>query len=167
MRQRIIAHGRAPSLWPGFVLRNTFTYVQGPEHLDCELDVPCARTLCFFQGLVVPREVIWLNGAPGSGKGANLGFIRRIRGLSRAVTVSTMLENHPDAQAVVRAGGLVSDELVGDALLAEACDRARGAEHAGLIIDGFPRTEAQARRCLPPRCCTSCCMAQSSWAGHP
>lgn len=38
------------------------------------------------------------------------------------------------------------DEVVGEALLAEACDP-QLADRAGLIIDGFPRSDAQARRC--------------------
>jgi hypothetical protein len=70
-----------------------------------------------MQRLVIPREIIWLNGPPGSGKGANLGFVKRIRGLSRSITMSAMLERNPEAQAIIRQGGLVPDEVVGDALL--------------------------------------------------
>ena len=76
----------------------------------------CQHTRC-MQRLVIPREIIWLNGPPGSGKGANLGFVKRIRGLSRSITMSAMLERNPEAQAIIRQGGLVPDEVVGDALL--------------------------------------------------
>lgn len=59
-----------------------------------------------LQRIVIPRETIWLNGPPGSGKGANLGFVKRIRGLSRSVTMSGLLERNPEAQAIIREGAL-------------------------------------------------------------
>ena len=34
-------------------------------------------------GLQAPRELIFLNGAPGAGKGANAAFVERSRGLVR------------------------------------------------------------------------------------
>ncbi len=39
------------------------------------------------QRLQSPAEIVWLNGAPGSGKGTNTPFILESRGLSRAVTM--------------------------------------------------------------------------------
>lgn len=42
--------------------------------------------------LQAPAEVVWLNGAPGSGKGANTPFIMESRGITRAIT---MLALHP------------------------------------------------------------------------
>jgi Adenylate kinase len=107
------------------------------------------------QRLVIPRDIIWLNGPPGSGKGANLGFVKRIRGLSRAITMSAMLERNPEAVQIIRGGGLVPDEVVGDALLQQACDPAV-ADRAGIIIDGFPRSENQAR---PPVMLAACIRA--------
>ena len=42
---------------------------------------------------VSPREIVWLNGAPGSGKGTNVPFIMRSRGLSRSVGMSQLLDS--------------------------------------------------------------------------
>ena len=92
--------------------------------------------------MVIPREVIFLNGPPGSGKGANLGFVKRIRGLSRSVTMSSMLAHHVEAQSIIQEGGLVPDEMVGAAVLQQAFHPAH-ADRAGIIIDGFPRTATQ------------------------
>lgn len=39
------------------------------------------------QPMQAPDEVVWLNGAPGSGKGANTPFICESRGISRAITM--------------------------------------------------------------------------------
>lgn len=39
------------------------------------------------QPLQAPDEVVWLNGAPGAGKGANTPFIMESRGISRAITM--------------------------------------------------------------------------------
>jgi hypothetical protein len=81
-----------------------------------------------------PREVVWLNGAPGSGKGTNTPFIQRSRNLGRAVCISDLLAK--EQHAAINAGALVSDAAVVDALLAALLDPARGAESAGAVIDG-------------------------------
>jgi adenylate kinase family enzyme len=88
-----------------------------------------------------PRELVWLNGAPGSGKGTNTPFILRSRGLGRAVCVSSLLA--AEQSAAINAGALVSDAAVVDALLAALLDPSRGAEAAGAVVDGFPRTPLQ------------------------
>ena len=44
----------------------------------------CIRAM---QRVQSPAEIVWLNGAPGSGKGTNTPFILESRGLSRAVTM--------------------------------------------------------------------------------
>ena len=67
-----------------------------------QLAALAAATCCPLQRLVCPREVVWLNGAPGSGKGSNLQFIMKSRGLSRAVGMSQLLDTSPDIK--VRAG---------------------------------------------------------------
>ena len=59
-----------------------------------------------------PKEIVWLNGAPGSGKGANTPFILESRGLNRAVTMSSLLERHDGCQALMQAGELVPDAMV-------------------------------------------------------
>lgn len=50
---------------------------------------------------MVPREIIWLNGAPGSGKGANTPFILKHRGLSRAVAVSSLVAGNADVKKLI------------------------------------------------------------------
>ncbi len=50
------------------------------------------RTQKFWQ---VPAEIVWLNGAPGAGKGANTPYMLKSRGLSRAVSMSSVLSNDP------------------------------------------------------------------------
>lgn len=50
------------------------------------LNIPC----CAGQPMQAPDEVVWLNGAPGSGKGANTPFICESRGISRAITMCVL-----------------------------------------------------------------------------
>lgn len=91
--------------------------------------------------LACPREIVFLMGAPGSGKSANRGWILETRGLTRCVTMSTLLESNPAIVSLMAAGELVPDSLVADALLASVCDP--DADPAGLLVDGFPRTALQ------------------------
>lgn len=105
---------------------------------------------------MIPREVIFLNGPPGSGKGANLDFVKRIRGLTKAVTMSSMLAPNAEAQAIIQEGGLVPDAIVGDALLTQAF-HPDYTDKAGIIVDGFPRSEAQVRACVAAMRVISAC----------
>lgn len=89
-----------------------------------------------------PREIVWLNGAPGSGKGTNMPFIMKSRGLSRALGMSQLLDSSPEIKAIIEKGELVPDQLVLDALL-EAVLNPDVNDGAGLVIDGFPRTAIQ------------------------
>jgi adenylate kinase len=98
------------------------------------------------QSLQAPREVIWLNGPPGAGKGANTNFIKRIRGMTRSITTSGLLETYLPAKKLMDAGELVSDEVVGDALL-EAIFNKESNDGSGIIVDGFPRTALQVPHC--------------------
>jgi len=89
-----------------------------------------------------PREIVWLNGAPGSGKGVNTAHILKIRGLARAVTISSLLASNTDSRKLIDAGEMVTDSLVGDVLLASILGDAEPTEF-GLVVDGFPRTSLQ------------------------
>ena len=91
--------------------------------------------------LRAPREQIYLMGAPGSGKGTNTVFILESRGLTRAVTMSSLLQSDARIAAAMAAGELVPDELVADALLETVFDP--DADPAGVLVDGFPRTALQ------------------------
>jgi adenylate kinase family enzyme len=90
---------------------------------------------------VCPREIVWLNGAPGSGKGTNVPFIMKSRGLSRSVGMSQLLDS-PEIKSYVDRGELVPDAMVLDALL-DATLNPEVNDGAGLVIDGFPRTATQ------------------------
>ncbi|PSC68866.1 adenylate kinase [Micractinium conductrix] len=92
--------------------------------------------------LMCPREVVWLNGAPGSGKGTNMPFIMKSRGLSRAIGMSQLLDTSPDIKNIIDRGELVPDHMVLDALL-EVILNPETNDGAGLVIDGFPRTALQ------------------------
>mmetsp|Transcript_14214 Transcript_14214/g.33636 ORF Transcript_14214/g.33636 Transcript_14214/m.33636 type:complete len:336 (-) Transcript_14214:176-1183(-) len=94
------------------------------------------------QGIRPPREIVWLNGAPGSGKGANTDFILEIRGLKRAVTVSQLLDDHPESKWLKEEGKLVPDEVVVEALL-KAVLNPDSNDGVGILVDGFPRTALQ------------------------
>ena len=72
---------------------------------------PLTGDLC-LQTYQIPKEIVWLNGAPGSGKGANTPFILESRGLTRAVTMSSLLERHPGIRELMEAGELVPDTMV-------------------------------------------------------
>ena len=90
---------------------------------------------------ISPREVVWLNGAPGSGKGTNMPFIMKSRGLSRSVGMSQLLDS-PEIKSYVDRGELVPDAMVLDSLL-DAVFNPDLNDGAGLVIDGFPRTATQ------------------------
>jgi len=80
-------------------------------------------------------------GALGSGKGTNTVFILESRGLTRAVTMSSLLQSDARIAAAMAKGELVPDELVADALLETVFDP--DADPAGVLVDGFPRTALQ------------------------
>mmetsp|Transcript_35067 Transcript_35067/g.89715 ORF Transcript_35067/g.89715 Transcript_35067/m.89715 type:complete len:551 (-) Transcript_35067:374-2026(-) len=92
--------------------------------------------------LQAPREIVWLNGAPGAGKGVNTGFILDIRGLKRAVTMSELLDGYPEAKCLKDKGELVPDDVVIEALL-YAILNPKDNDGIGLVVDGFPRSALQ------------------------
>ena len=87
-----------------------------------------------------PREIIWLGGAPGAGKGTNSPFIQETRGIVAEPIVVSSLLNTPEAKAIKEAGGLVGDAQVLEILLRELL---KPEYDRGVIVDGFPRTPVQ------------------------
>ena len=94
------------------------------------------------------RRIIIITGAPGSGKGSQAPVIVEKLGIPQLSTgdmlraaVAAGTEVGKQADDVMKAGGLVSDELVvgviRDRITADDCK-------AGFLLDGFPRTVPQA-----------------------
>lgn len=87
-----------------------------------------------------PREIIFLMGAPGSGKGTNTPFILRERGITAPPLVMSDLLCTPEAEEIKKRAGLVSDFLVVEMLL----EKLLSPEYQlGVVVDGFPRSNAQ------------------------
>jgi adenylate kinase len=87
-----------------------------------------------------PKEIIWLGGAPGAGKGTNTAFISKEREFtSKPIVVSDLL-NSPEANKIKDSGGMVGDREVISILMGKLLEKEY---ESGVIIDGFPRTQVQ------------------------
>lgn len=92
------------------------------------------------ENLRFPKELILLGGAPGSGKGTNTDFIRKVRGISASPIVVSQLLDSPEAQKIKAGGGMVGDEEVLRLLLHEMLKQEF---RDSAVLDGFPRTKVQ------------------------
>lgn len=93
-----------------------------------------------WERLRFPKEIIWLGGAPGSGKGTNTPYIMKIRGITAPPIVISKLLSSPEAQRIKDVGGMVGDREVINLLLQELLDPVYD---SGVVVDGFPRTKVQ------------------------
>jgi adenylate kinase len=92
------------------------------------------------EALSFPREIIFLMGAPGSGKGTNTPFILRERGITANPLVMSDLLCTPEAEEIKKRAGLVSDFMVVELLL----EKLLSPEYQlGVVVDGFPRSTVQ------------------------
>jgi adenylate kinase len=92
------------------------------------------------ENLRFPKELILLGGAPGSGKGTNTDFIRKVRGImAKPIVISELLDS-PEAQEIKARGGMVGDEEVLRLLLHELL---KPEFQDSAVLDGFPRTHVQ------------------------
>jgi adenylate kinase len=99
------------------------------------------------KNIVFPKQVVFLNGAPGAGKGTNtITVMRTLEIPSRPIEVSSLL-NTPECEKLKEKGMLVSDDIVIKQVMNELL---KPENVRGIIIDGFPRTAVQAYflRCL-------------------
>lgn len=90
--------------------------------------------------LIFPKEIMWLGGAPGAGKGTNTPFINRVRDITAPPIVMSDLLNSPEMQAIKDAGHLVGDAEAFELLLRELL---KPIYESGVVVDGFPRTKVQ------------------------
>ncbi len=95
-----------------------------------------------YEGTQCP-QLILVFGGPGAGKGTQASLLGQLLGVPH-ISSGDLLREHQrhDTQNVMSSGELLPDDLVTRVVLArlEQPDAARGA-----ILDGFPRTVAQAR----------------------
>ena len=87
-----------------------------------------------------PKELYWLNGAPGAGKGTQTRFIMNHKGIKAAPIVVSDLLTTPEMQALKDQGLMVGDKEVAGLLFRKIIDPAN---FDGVIVDGFPRTGVQ------------------------
>tara|TARA_B100001123_G_C15327136_1_gene1029924 strand:- start:1520 stop:2713 length:1194 start_codon:yes stop_codon:yes gene_type:complete len=92
------------------------------------------------ENLRFPKELIWLNGAPGSGKGTHTGFIMDFRDVTDGPVVVSDLLTSFQAQQMKDAGIMVGDREVLNLVLSELLDPKY---ESGTVVDGFPRTKVQ------------------------
>lgn len=92
------------------------------------------------ENLDFPKEIFWLNGAPGAGKGTHTRFIMKHRDFtSEPIVVSSLLQS-PEAQKRIDAGILVGDKEVTSLVFRKLLEPAY---ESGAIVDGYPRTKVQ------------------------
>ncbi|GKT34582.1 putative multi-domain containing protein [Aduncisulcus paluster] len=90
--------------------------------------------------VLFPREIIWLGGAPGAGKGTNTPFISKARDISAKPIVMSDLFKTPEMRRLMDQGLLINDGVVLRLLMKELL---KPKYRDGVIVDGFPRTATQ------------------------
>lgn len=92
------------------------------------------------QAMAFPREIFWLNGAPGAGKGTQTRFIMDYCGLTAEPIVVSNLLDTPEARRIKDEGRMVGDREVTFLLLRELLNPTNA---TGVVVDGYPRTTVQ------------------------
>ena len=93
-----------------------------------------------IEGLRFPNEVVWLNGAPGAGKGTQTRFIQSYRSYTAQPIVVSDLLKSPAARKLIDAGLMVGDREVTGLLLRALLNPEN---QTGVVVDGYPRTKVQ------------------------
>lgn len=92
------------------------------------------------ENLAFPREILWLNGAPGSGKGTHTRTAMEYRDFTAGPVVVSDLLKSPEARQRMDAGMLVGDKEVTLLVLEKILDPVF---ENGVVVDGYPRTKVQ------------------------
>lgn len=87
-----------------------------------------------------PREIVFLGGAPGAGKGTNSLHISKLRNFDAPTIVVSDLLNTPACKLLKERGIMVDDDFVFKTLLQEL---EKPIYRNGVVVDGFPRTSNQ------------------------
>ena len=90
--------------------------------------------------LIFPREIHWLNGAPGAGKGTHTQTLMHYRGLDAGpIIVSDLLQSR-EAKKRKDMGLMVRDREVISLVFSALLDKSY---ESGVVVDGYPRTRVQ------------------------
>jgi adenylate kinase len=117
---------------PDAVIEQAGTFFRDAWHrIEARIEAGTAR---------LPKEIIWLGGAPGAGKGTNTPFILRERGITAPPIVTSSLLDSPEMRRLKDGGNLVGDADVIRILFERLLDPVY---QTGVIVDGFPRTRVQ------------------------
>lgn len=92
------------------------------------------------ENMIFPKDIMWLSGAPGAGKGHMTDFIMKTRGITAPPIVTSDLLHSPEAQAIKARGDLVADRHVVQLVLQKLLEPQYA---SGVIVDGYPRTRVQ------------------------
>ncbi|CAJ0633909.1 14095_t:CDS:2, partial [Entrophospora sp. SA101] len=68
------------------------------------------------ENICLPREIIWLMGAPGSGKGTHTNSILKARGITNPAVCMSELLRSPDCLDLINKGQMISDGKVLESL---------------------------------------------------
>ncbi len=89
-----------------------------------------------------PQRIVWVIGAPGSGKGTNTEIISQALGCVQPYIVISNLLKGEELRRIKDSGGLVDDKVVITLLSQVLGERHKD---ACVLVDGFPRSVYQAR----------------------
>ncbi|EGC36762.1 hypothetical protein DICPUDRAFT_150724 [Dictyostelium purpureum] len=95
-----------------------------------------------------PKQIIYLAGAPGSGKGTNTEALMEALGVNEDPIVMSSLLDSPECIKIKKEGGLVNDKVVLELLLTRLCKpnfMEGNASRESVIVDGFPRSAKQVK----------------------
>ncbi|KAI0244046.1 hypothetical protein L0F63_003023 [Massospora cicadina] len=88
----------------------------------------------------ISEDILWLIGAPGSGKGTVTPHILKAQNTQNAPICLSGLLQTPELKAVLDSGKMVEDGMVLEQLLRALLSRD---PKQPLLVDGFPRTQTQ------------------------